>query len=110
MKKHWKTYLSCLLLITVFVMKGLVDVLPGLLAHTENADLVERLNTTQNSEENSQGEKKGEGIKELFLDSSRPLLFWPEGPVATQQYLSAIHLLYKQRVYLSIPTPPPELG
>jgi hypothetical protein len=106
MKKRNFKYLIAFFFILLFLFKGVASVYPGLL----NIEISEKLFCAANEEEKKNAEEKAEQEAKAFYlcndcESGINLVKFTLLRKSIQRH----HLMYKQSVYISIITPPPEI-
>lgn len=106
MKKNRFKYLIAGFFILLFLFKGVVSECPGLL----NSEISEKFFCAANEEEKKNAEEKAEQETKAFYlcnecESGINLLKF----MLVRKSIQRHHLMYKQSVYISITTPPPEI-
>jgi len=110
MKEKSLKYITTILLVSFFIAKGILTTLPALLPFKADQSWIENILCDATDEEKKSTEDKSEKeYKALYLDNN--CFLDPATMVIScdQKKILANKLQYKQSVYISIPTPPPEL-
>lgn len=110
MKEKSLKYITTFLLISFFIVKGILTTLPALLPFNADQSWIENILCAATEEEKKSTEEKFEQeYKALYLDNYCFLNPASMIIACDQKSIRANKIQYKQSVYISIPTPPPEL-
>lgn len=109
MKKSCFKYITCLFFISLFCIKGLISVCPGLSTQLGKIAGIEKLagNETDPTEKNAE-EKAESEIKEFYLENNHHYTFTDLLFALTIKNTIANNINRKQDVFLPVITPPPE--
>jgi hypothetical protein len=106
MKKIRLKYFIAGFLVLLFLFKGVVAVYPGLL----NRESSEKFFCAANEEAKKSAEEKVEQeTKAFYLCNEYESGINLEKFILVRKSIQRHHLMYKQSVYISISTPPPEI-
>jgi len=109
MKKDILTYFAAVFFITIYLLKGIATVLPALLTDTGSKSILTALmdQETENNKNNTE-ERFDTETKELYLHHNFLISVVIPGVANSQKNIEENNIAFKQHVYASIPTPPPE--
>ncbi|MBL0356970.1 MAG: hypothetical protein IPP72_08800 [Chitinophagaceae bacterium] len=110
MKQTNLKYITVLFLITLFIVKGILATLPALLPDEADQSWIENVLSAATDEGKKSTEERSEQEnKALYLDNNCFFDLAAMNIDVDQKDIRANKIQYKQSVYISIPTPPPEL-
>jgi len=109
MTKDYIKLLIAVFFISLHFLKGAVSIMPTFFSGMDKKFANELVTEAeQENEKKNTEDRPGGSPKEFYFNDHCPLIFTLSGLSPTQQNIAAINILYKQTVYLSIPTPPPK--
>lgn len=110
MRKRRFKYWIAIFFIILFLFKGITSVYPTLLNIGISKTISEKFFPLENDEENKTAEEKaGPETKPLYWNNDHQPGIAIVRFVLTIKRIQYHHIMYKQSVYISIPTPPPEI-
>lgn len=110
MQKNRFTYLIAIFFITLFLFKGIASLYPTLWNSTEGKSICEKLFCEANEDDKKNAEEKAEQeVKAFYVYNDYQPGIDIVKFILVIKNIQCHHLVYKQSVYISIPTPPPEI-
>lgn len=103
-------YFAAVFFITLYLLKGMVAVMPALMAGDKNHSLMAAFIDTEENEKRNNGEKPGSETKELYLHHNHLANFNVAGTLQKTAAVSVHQPGFIQQTERVIPTPPPELS
>lgn len=110
MKKNMLKYFAAVFFISIYLLKGIVTVMPVFFSGGKSDFLITASIDTEENEKRNNGEKLDSETKELYLHHNSLLNVSLPGTIVKTVKTPIDHTAIIKHIDRSIPTPPPELS